>query len=456
MPLEESTTEDKYLQVDLVLYNGKIYTPKAFVKAGIAIEKGRIFKIVKETNLPKASSKLNLNGNIVLPGLIDSHVHLRDQERAYKEDFFTGTAAAAAGGFSLVMDMPNNKPVTMDVQSLRERMKLAEKRVLVDVAFYSAFPETLKEIRSIVREGAVAFKLFLLEKIGGLNIDDDTAVLRAFSEVKKADVPVAVHAEDKDAFESKMKRMQNENRNDIDAHLEAHSSNVEVKAVQRIIRLVKKSEAHVHFCHVSSAKSLGLIKNAKDVRVNITCEVTPHHLLLTTQDLKRYKNLAVTIPPVRVREDVKALWIALKQGLIDTLGSDHAPHVVEEKKRESVWEVKPGIAGLETTLPLMLTQVNKGRLTLAELVQLTSKKPAEMFRLRDRGALGKGCLADLVVVDIKREHKIDSSRFHSKAKFSPFDGWKVKGKPVKTFVNGRLVMDEGEIVAKPGTGQILR
>ncbi|MDH5783099.1 MAG: dihydroorotase family protein, partial [Candidatus Bathyarchaeota archaeon] len=428
MPLEESATEDKNLQVDLILYNGKIYTPKGFVEAGIAIEKGRIFKVAKETNLPKASSKLNLNGHIVLPGLIDSHVHLRGQNRAYREDFFTGTAAAAAGGFSVVMDMPNNKPVTMDVQSLRERMKLAEKRVLVNVAFYSAFPETLKEIRSVVREGAVAFKLFLLEKIGGLNIDDDTAVLRGFSEVKKANVPVAVHAEDKDAFESKMKRMQNENRNDIDAYLEAHSSDVEVKAVQRIIGLAEKSEAHVHFCHISSAKSLNLIRRAKGTGVNITCEVTPHHLLLTTQDLKRYKNLAVTLPPARTGEDMKALWDALKQSLIDTLGSDHAPHVVEEKKPESVWEVKPGIAGLETTLPLMLTKVNKGRLTIAELVQLTSKKPAEIFRLNDRGTLSKGCYADLVVVDIKREHKIDSSRFHSKAKFSPFDGWKVKGK----------------------------
>jgi dihydroorotase (multifunctional complex type) len=444
------------LQVDLVLHNGKIYTPRGFVDAGVAIEGTRISRIAKETNLPRASSKINLNGHIVLPGLIDPHVHLRDQNRAYREDFSTGTVAAAAGGFSMVMDMPNNKPVTMSVQSLRERMKLAEKRVLVNVAFYSAFPGALKEIRNVVEEGAIAFKLFLLEKIGGLNINDDTAVLRALKEVKKANVPIAVHAEDKETFENKMKRMQDEDRNDIHAYLEAHSSDVEVKAVQRMIRLAEKSEAHVHFCHVSSARSLSLIRKAKDDGINITCEVTPHHLLLTMQELKHYKNLAITIPPVRTREDMKALWNALRQGLIDTLGSDHAPHAVEEKKSESIWEVKPGIAGLETTLPLMLTQVNKGRLTIAELVQLTSKRPAEIFHLKDRGALSKGCYADLVVIDLKQEHKIDSSRFRSKAKFSPFDGWKVKGKPVKTFVNGRLVMDEGEIVAKPGTGHVIR
>lgn len=456
MLLEESALEDKSLLVDLVLYNGKIYTTEGFTEAGIAIDNGRIFKIAKDTNLPKSSSKINLNEHLVLPGLIDSHVHLRDQERAYREDFFTGTRAAAAGGFSLVLDMPNNKPVTMDVQSLRERMKLAEKRLLVNVAFYSAFPETLNDIRSIVNEGAVAFKLFLLEKIGGLNIDDDAAMLQAFNEVGRASVPVAVHAEDKETFEAEVKRMQSENHSDIYAYLKAHSPDVEAKAVQRVIRLAGKSKTHVHLCHISSVQSLSLIKMAKDAGVNVTCEVTPHHLLLASKDLKRYKSLAVTIPPVRTREDLKALWSALRQGLIDTLGSDHAPHAMKEKKPESVWKVKPGIAGLETTIPLLLTQVNKGRLTMAELVQLTSEKPAKIFHLNNRGALSKGCYADLVVVDIKREHEIDSSKFYSKAKFSPFDGWKAKGKPVKTFVNGHLVMDEGEIFAKPGTGQIIR
>lgn len=442
--------------VDLALHNGKLYTPKGFIEAGIAIENGRIFKIAKETNLPKASAKLNLRGNIVLPGFIDSHVHLRDQNRAYREDFSSGTAAAAAGGFSLVMDMPNNKPVTMSVQSLRERMKLAETKALVNVAFYSAFPETTTEIKEIKKEGAVAFKLFLLKKIGGFNIDNDCELLQAFKEAEKLKVPIAVHAEDKETYENKMKKLLNENRHDVDAYLKAHSSEVEAKAVQRMVKLAKQSGAHVHFCHISSARSLNLIEEAKKVGVNVSCEVTPHHLLLTSKDLKRYKSLAVTIPPVRTNNDKKALWTALKQGLIDTLGSDHAPHALEEKQRDSIWEIKPGIAGLETTLPLMLTQVNKGNLTINELVRLLAEKPAEIFQLHNRGTLSPGCSADLVIIDIKRNHKIDASQFYSKAKFSPFDGWKVKGQPVKTFVNGRLVMDEGEIVGKPGSGQIVR
>jgi len=177
---------------------------------------------------------------------------------------------------------------------------------------------------------------------------------------------------------------------------------------------------------------------------------------LSSKHLKRYKTVALTDPPLRTERDVEALWSALRRGLIDAVASDHAPHMIEEKEAESVWEVSPGIPGLETTLPLLLTQVNEGRLTLPTLIEVTSKRPAEIFHLGDRGSLAEGRYADLVVVDMKREHRIDSSQFHSKARYSPFDGWSVKGKPMKTFVNGRLVMDDGEIVAKPGAGEILR
>lgn len=442
--------------VDLVLHNAKIYTTKGLVTAGIAIDEGKIFKIAKETNLPKSSTKLNLKESIILPGLIDSHVHLRDQLLAYKEDFFSGTAAAAAGGVTFVMDMPNNNPITMDPKSLRERMTLAEKRVIVNVAFYSAFPKNLKEMRLIVEEGAVAFKLYLSEKIGGLNINDDESLSHAFNKAIEMNVPVAVHAEDREILERSKAKMERDGRNDIDAYVKVHSPNAEEKAINRVTGLTRKSDVLIHFCHLSSLAGLQALSAAKDTGLSITCEVTPHHLLLSSENLKRHKTLALTDPPLRSRRDVEALWNALKLGLIDTIASDHAPHTIEEKKTESVWDTKPGIPGLETTLPLLLTQVNKKRLTLQEMVRLTSEKPATIFHLKDRGRLKEDYWADLVVVDMKQEHKVDSSKFFSKAKYSPFDGWKVKGKPLKTFVNGQLVYDDGEIVAKPGTGQIIR
>jgi len=444
------------LPVDMVLHNAKIYTRGRVVEAGLAIDDGRILKIAKKTNLPSASTKMNLKGHITLPGLIDPHVHLRNQQLAYKEDFFSGTAAAAAGGITLTIDMPNNKPVTMNSISLRERMRLAERRAVVNVAFYSAFPQKLEEVPSIVKEGATAFKLYMTEKIGGLDVDDDKLLLQAFNKVAKMGVPVAVHAEDRKILETRRREMEKTGRKDVEAYAKARPPEAEARAIRRIVQLAKKCGVQVHFCHVSSAVGLNAFLTAKKDGLPVTCEVTPHHLLLSLEHLKRYRTLALTNPPLRTREDVIALWSALKQGLIDALASDHAPHTIEEKKVASIWDAKPGIAGLETTLPLLLTQVSEGRLTITDLVRLTSEKPAEIFNLRNRGCLEEGNWADIVVVDINRKYKIDASNFYSKAKYSPFDGWRVKGKPTKTFVNGHLVMDEGEIIARPGTSQIVR
>ncbi len=446
----------KDLSVDLVLNNAKIYTPQGIVKAGMAIDDGRILKIAKSTNLPQASEKLDLKGLLVLPGLIDSHVHLRDQQLAYKEGFYSGTAAAAAGGVTSVLDMPNNKPVTMSSEALRERMKIAEKQVITNVAFYSAFPRNLSEIYSIVEEGAVAFKLFLSEKIGGLDIEDDDMLLQAFDKVSEAKVPVAVHAEERETIEKARRELQKAGRRDAEAYLEAHSSEAEWRAIQRTIRLVERTNARVHFCHLSSAAGLNAILNAKKNGLPVTCEVTPHHLFLSSENLKRLKTLALVDPPLRIQKDIDALWEALRRGLIDITSSDHAPHTIEEKQADSVWDAKPGIPGLETMLPLLLTEVDKGRLSMPHLIRATSEKPAQIFNLNGRGYLVEGNYADLVAVDTNHEYEIDASKFYSKAKYSPFDGWKVKGKPVKTFVDGKLVMDEGEIVAEPGIGRIIR
>jgi dihydroorotase len=443
------------LLVDAVLYNTKICIHGNLVEAGLAIDKGKIVKIAKNTNLPPASTKMNLKGHIMLPGLIDCHVHLRDQELAYKEDFVTGTAAAAAGGVTSVIDMPNNKPVTLDSFSLKERMKLAEKRVLVNVAFNSAFPKNVEEISEVVKAGAVGFKVYLSNRIGGIDVDDDELLFAAFKEAKENGVPVAVHAEDKKIIEERRREMETAGQNDTAAYVNAHPPEAEAQSIQRVIRLVKRSGVHVHFCHISSALGLDAVLIAKKAGLPVTCEVTPHNLLLSSEQYNRSEFFALTDPPLRTQEDAAALWSALKRGFIDMLASDHAPHALEEKNVDSVWEAKPGIPGLETTLSLLLTRVNDGRLSLPELVKLTAEEPAKTFNLGERGFLGEGNWADIVVVDMKREYEIDSSVFFSKAKYSPFDGMRVKGKPVKTFVNGKLVMDEGEIVTESGTGHIL-
>jgi dihydroorotase len=198
------------------------------------------------------------------------------------------------------------------------------------------------------------------------------------------------------------------------------------------------------------------VVDGKKSGMPVTCEVTPHHLLLSADDLKRIGTLALTMPPIREKHHASALFAGVKSGWVDIMGSDHAPHALQEKKAESVWDAKVGIPNLETTLSLMLTQVKHGKLSIDDLVRLMAEKPAEIFQLKGKGFLREGNSADITVVDLRRKYKIDASKFHSKAKYSPFDGWSVEGKAVKTFVGGQLVMDEGEIVADAASGSIIR
>ncbi len=443
------------LTVDLVLNRARTYVNNKVVDCSLAIDRRKIFKIGRDSNMPDAEEKIDLENMLVLPGLIDAHVHLRDEGKEYKENFYSGTAAAAAGGITTVLDMPNNNPVTMSAEALRRRREIARRKILVNVGFYSEFPKDMRKANEIVKEGALAFKLYLAEQIGGLDIDDDCALSEAFEAIGNMKIPVAVHAEDKGTLEEERDQLNLRTCNDIQAFLDLHSERVEMNAIERLMKIVEQTDVHLHICHLSSESGLKALIHARNSEAKVTCEVTPHHLLLSVDDSKRIGTLMLTVPPVRSKEQIEALWDALQKGWIDILASDHAPHTLEEKKANSVWDVKAGIPGLETTLPLLLTEVKRGRLSMTGIVKLMSERPAEIFGLEGRGRLEEGSDADLVVIDLDRKYRIDASRFHSKAKYSPFDGWHCEGKPVKTFVGGRLVMDEGEIVSEAGVGEII-
>ncbi len=444
------------MTVDLVVSNTRAFLKDEIINCNLAIDDGKIFKIGKEAAMPKAAAKMDLDNLLVLPGLIDVHVHLRDEGKAYKEDFYSGTAAAAAGGFTAVLDMPNNDPVTMSRSTLKNRMLIAERKAIVNVAFFSEFPKETEEIRGILEEGAIAFKLYMAEQVGGLNIDDDCALLEAFRTLSGLNILVAVHAEDKAELKRAEDELKRADQNDVEAFLRAHSNHAEAKAVKRLQEIAKQANVQMHFCHISTKEALGEICEGKKSTVRITCETTPHNLFLDSDDLNRIGTLALTMPPVRDKNQVTVLWNGLKNGRIDILASDHAPHALVEKNAKAIWDVKVGIPGLETTLPLLLTAVKHGCLSIRDVVRVMSEKPAEIFGLTSKGRLMEKNDADLTVVDLDKKGKIDASKFQSKAKYSPFDGWTIEGKPVKTFVKGQLVMDEGEIVAKAGSGQIIR
>lgn len=444
------------LIVDSVLTNAKAYLNGQIVDCSIAIEEGKIQKIGKETQMPNTDQKIDLHGLLVLPGLIDEHVHLRDEGRAYKEDFSSGTASAAAGGFTTVLDMPNNDPVTMSFLTLENRMGVAQRKILVNVGFYSEFPKKMGEVEDIFKEGPIGFKLFMGNQIGGLNIDDEQTILEGCEKIAKLKIPLAVHAEDRAMLAENEEKLKQAKKSETADFLRAHTEAVELKAIQRILRLSELTNVNLHFCHVSTDTGLSAIFEAKKSGRTVTCEVTANHLMLSTDDLNRYGQMAIMAPPLRSKSNVDALWRGVEDGSIDSLGSDHAPHALEEKSSSSVWDVRVGVPGLETTLPLMLTEVRKNRLTLSHVVKLLAEKPAEIFDLKGRGRLEKGNNADFTIVDFNCQFNIQASKFKSKAKFSLFDGWEVWGKPIKTIINGQLVFDEGEIVAKGGTGFIVR
>jgi dihydroorotase (multifunctional complex type) len=442
--------------VDSVLNNAKAYLKGEILDCSIAIEEGKIVKIGKETQMPNADQKTNLRNLLVLPGLIDAHVHLRDEGKAYKEDFVSGTSAAASGGFTTILDMPNNAPVTMSVESLRNRMDLAKRRALVNVGLYSEFPNNLEKLPNIAAEGAVGFKLFMGCQVGGLNIDDDQALHDGLKKAGALGATVAVHAEDKALLLANEQKLKMAKRNEGSDFLLAHSQEVELKAIQRLLKVSDGTGVHLHFCHITSQAGLNAVEESKKAERKVTCEVTPNHLMLSATDAARMGQLLIMAPPLRSINHQEALWKGVNAGVVDTLGSDHAPHTLEEKYSGSIWDVKVGVPGLETTLPLMLSMVKKNRLSLPRVVELLAEKPAEIFNLKSKGKLEQGKDADLTIVDYNCKWIINASKFKSKAKFSPYNGWEVVGKPVKTIVNGTLVMDEGEIVAKPGNGAVIR
>jgi dihydroorotase len=444
--------------VDLLVRGGRLVTPQGIVETGLAVADGVIVALGDPAALPPAAEVIDARGRHVLPGVIDSHVHFREPGDAHKEDWDTGTAAAACGGVTTVLEMPNTRPPTATLEALVLKQTLAAAKARVDYGIFGLLAQdNLAELPKLAAGGVVGFKCYMGETVGKIPAPDDGVMLEAFETARDLGLRVAVHAENNGIMQHRITRLRAAGRTDPLAHVESRPDICAIEAVGRALAFAAWTGARLHVCHESCADVLPLIRAAKARGVDVTVETCPHYLLLAAEDMTRLGPVLRMNPPVRAARHQEGLWGGLADGTIDMLATDHSPHTVEEKTRADIWEAISGFPGVETAVPLMLTAVNRGRMTLERYVEWSSAAPARAWGLYPRkGALQVGSDADLVIVDMDRAWTIRAAELHSKSRITPFEGMVTRGRPVATLVRGRVVMREGELVGAPGWGRPVR
>jgi len=441
--------------VDLVIRGGRLVSSTGIMSAGIAIEGGVIVAISRDDALPNSRETIDATGKYVLPGVIDPHVHFRSPGYEYKEDWASGTAAAACGGVTTVFEMPNSDPPTSTVDALQIKQQIASRDAYVDYGVYGLLgQQNLGDLPGLARHGVIGLKCFMGNNpIGHI---DDGAMLEGLEIAASLGLRVTVHAENATIIERKTGRLRASGRRDPLAHLESRPAVCAVDAVERAVAFAEAAGAQVHIAHEGCKDALPIIRAAKHRGVAVTAETCPHYLLLTAEDMHRVGPVLRVNPPVRAAGHAEPLWSGLADGVIDMLATDHAPHAIPEKTADDIWDCVSGFGGLETAIPLLLTEVNRGRITLEQYVTWSSLAPARVWGLYPRkGVLDVGSDADIVIVDLEREATIRADRFQSKSKITPFEGFRTKGQPVCTIVRGRVVMRDGALEGRPGWGRLV-
>jgi allantoinase len=446
--------------MELLIKDGKIFTPSGLVDGCIGVEDGKIAFIGKGAHLPKAERTIDAASNLVLPGMIDLHVHFRDPGFPEREDFTTGTSAAAAGGVTTVMDMPNTDPPTVSGKAFLEKKMTAEAKAVVDFAICGGVGvKSVDNVLELAKEGAAAFKTFMTSRFEELSSGDDASLLAILRQVSKGGLPCFIHAEDQSILSAQVDLLKKAGRLDPMAHAESRPPIVEAHGALRALDLANEAAARLHLCHTSTSEVVEHALWAKNRGQTVTVETCPQYLLLTQALLVKRGPYAKVDPPLRSEDDRAKMWDMFVRGEIDTLGSDHAPYTVQEKEtgRVNIFEAPSGSPGVETTLPLMLDCVSKGALSIERLVQVFSETPAKIARFfPQKGNLQIGADADIVIVDMKEEKAIKGDSLHSKQKYSLFEDWKCKGWPLLTMVRGVVVAEDGEITVEPGHGRFVR
>ncbi len=407
----------------------------------IGVMHGRIAAI---GDLARASAgeRVDCRGLHILPGVIDSQVHFREPGLEHKEDLATGARSAVLGGVTAVFEMPNTNPQTTNAAALEDKLARAKGRMACDYAFWvGGTHDNVKDIPELERlPGAAGIKVFMGSSTGSLLVADDAGVLEILKRTRRR---AAFHSEDEPRLNA---RKPLRVAGDASSHPVWRDETAATMCTLRLVRLARQARAQVHVLHISTREEIDFLGTAKDVA---SCEATPHHLTLSSHD---YRHLGAKLqmnPPVRGPEHRDGIWRGVAQGVIDVLGSDHAPHTLEEKAKPYP-ESPSGMTGVQTLVPIMLGHVAAGRLSLQRFVDLTSAGPQRLFGIVGKGRIAVGYDADLTVVDLKRSETIRDSWIASRCGWTPYDGKTVTGWPVGTVIRGRRVMWEGEVLADGG------
>jgi dihydroorotase len=422
---------------DLVFKGGTIVNHAGEGLADIGVRKGRIAEI-GSIGEGMAGETIDATGLHILPGVIDSQVHFREPGLEHKEDLASGSRSAVLGGVTAVFEMPNTKPPTTNAEALAAKVAAATGRMHCDFAFFvGATRDNVDDLARLEREpGAAGVKVFMGSSTGDLLVDDDETLARILATIKRR---AAFHSEDETRLRE---RVTHQREGDPSSHSEWRDPQAALASTERLLRLAAQAGKRVHVLHVSTGEEMALLALHKDVA---SVEVTPQHLTLAAPDAYEVLGTKAQMnPPLRDRYHRERLWWGVEQGVVDVLGSDHAPHTLDEKSK-SYPATPSGMPGVQTLVPVMLDHVNTGRLTLARLVDLTSAGPQRIFGIAGKGRIAVGYDADLTIVDLKAERVIDDEWIGSKCGWTPFAGRRVRGWPVGTLVRGRLAMWEGEI-----------
>ena len=431
---------------DLILSGGTVVNQDGAGVRDIGVSDGRIIG-TGDLKSSDAGERIDCAGLHVLPGVIDSQVHFREPGLEHKEDLETGSRAAVLGGVTAVFEMPNTRPLTTSEAALADKVARASGRMHCDFAFWvGGTRENAKDLAELERLPAAAgIKVFMGSSTGDLLVDDDEGVASILRNTRRRS---AFHSEDEFRLrEREGLRVDG----DPSSHPVWRDEIAALQCTQRLVRIAGRERARIHVLHVSTAQEIGFLRRHKDIA---TCEATPHHLTLSANDYATLGTLIQMNPPVRDAGHRDGVWRGISQGIVDVLGSDHAPHTLAEKRKP--YPASPsGMTGVQTLAPIMLDHVNAGRLTLERFVDLTSHGPQRLFGIARKGRIAAGYDADFTIVDMKRREVITNGQAGSKAGWTPYHGREVTGWPIGTIIRGKRIMWEGEIVAK-GQGEAVR